>query len=708
MKEQKLVSVIVPMHNVAPYIEKCITSVLNQSYKNLELILVDDGSTDGTTEICERYRAKDPRVKLIVQPNAGQATSRDHGLEHSKGDYICFSDGDDWYLEGAIEEMVQIKEERNSDVVVGNYYRYRETDRTYFFHMKEKEDYFIRDYTPEEWMQNVFEFPYDLKTCFVTTWGSLYDRKLFETVRYPTRIRHGDDDYTTFFLYLLSDKITFVNKYFYVWRKNPTSITSSFIGKECECVPLEPMEEQITLLHMLNMDSSAAEKYYLHRVRDYQNNRLKHGKYEDYLKCETILRILEKDRTGTFDTEKDSADVIQICFGIHDRTGTYISSIAAVMQSVMDKTHAKVRFHVLCDSSVSLDRRTKVVEWVEKQGHACDFHSVDECFENVEQKIDVRRFTKGALYRLAIPQILTELDKAIYLDADIFVNRDLFELWNMNLEGYALAAVPENGPSNPKNRTIKKTLEASLAGLEWYFLSGVMYMNLKAIREDGNLLERCLELLQGTMRDSVYPDQDVLNVLYSHKALKLDGSWNQCIDWKNANLELKDGTIYHFAGGGFFVVSEPSAVDEALLKAYKKVPFAAECIVGIYHVELKNHVNKVSELQDFAKALCVKRNYKKVYYNVMKSPLKNTIMKQFPVGEGDYFIEPDRTDEAAGIYSPEKLREEKAEDIVILYLPDGNYKETYAMFAELGLEHGKDYFNLMHLLRRRQGGYSRS
>ena len=109
--EDKCVSIILPVYNAVNYIEKTITSVLNQTYKNFELIIVDDGATDGTSEICRNYAQKDYRISYYKQNNFGTAVARNRGIELAKGEYIAFLDHDDEYLPHFLEELLEISEE---------------------------------------------------------------------------------------------------------------------------------------------------------------------------------------------------------------------------------------------------------------------------------------------------------------------------------------------------------------------------------------------------------------------------------------------------------------------------------------------------------------------------------------------------------------------------------------------------------------------
>lgn len=117
MEQTKLISVIVPVYNVESYLRECVESVLGQSYPHFELLLVDDGSTDRSGEICDEYAAKDNRVKVIHQKNGGQAAARNAGLALVAGDYVYFLDSDDWIEADALELLLRTAEETAADLV---------------------------------------------------------------------------------------------------------------------------------------------------------------------------------------------------------------------------------------------------------------------------------------------------------------------------------------------------------------------------------------------------------------------------------------------------------------------------------------------------------------------------------------------------------------------------------------------------------------
>ena len=117
--EQK-VSIIVPVYNVEKYLKRCVDSLIEQSYKNLEIILVDDGSKDNSFSICKEYESKDSRVRIFHKENEGLGLTRNYGIEKSTGEYITFVDSDDYLTLDAVETMVEKAAVTNADVVVAN------------------------------------------------------------------------------------------------------------------------------------------------------------------------------------------------------------------------------------------------------------------------------------------------------------------------------------------------------------------------------------------------------------------------------------------------------------------------------------------------------------------------------------------------------------------------------------------------------------
>ena len=284
------ISVIVPIYNNAKYLPKCLDSLLAQTYRDLEIILVNDGSTDGTFQICEAYRQKDSRIKVISQPNSGCSAARNRGIEMASGTYISFVDGDDWVEDNYFERLVSVHEETGSDVTITNFVRFEEETSVFHFYTR-KEDSYVKEYKPEEWFQHMFGIE-NHSSCFVTAWGKLYNRKLFRLLRYPVG-KIAEDDYTTFYTYLMSQKIAYINEPLYVYRTNQSSISGT--NKLADRIPLASIEEAITMMTILGIDTTAAIAIFKERLRLQKGSYLVDGRVDEYNHVSMMIELLEKN-----------------------------------------------------------------------------------------------------------------------------------------------------------------------------------------------------------------------------------------------------------------------------------------------------------------------------------------------------------------------------------------------------------------------------
>lgn len=123
MNHNPLISIIVPIYNTAKYLPRCIDSILNQTYKNLEIILIDDGSTDNSGQLADKYAKNDKRIKVVHQKNGGQSTARNTGIQMAKGEYINFIDSDDEIEPNFVEELFNLYSPKTSVTVCGHQYR---------------------------------------------------------------------------------------------------------------------------------------------------------------------------------------------------------------------------------------------------------------------------------------------------------------------------------------------------------------------------------------------------------------------------------------------------------------------------------------------------------------------------------------------------------------------------------------------------------
>lgn len=184
MKEKNediLVSIIIPVYNVAPFLIESLNSVINQTYKNLEIIIVNDGSSDGSEIICSQYEKKDKRIRLINQENKGLSAARNVGLDIMTGEYVAFLDSDDTYHKNFIETMVSLMYHSNADVVICQYIITKSLCNskygTNIIIKPDLEDGILnRTQALRALIDNKLNFG---------VWNKLYKRKLWDALRFP-------------------------------------------------------------------------------------------------------------------------------------------------------------------------------------------------------------------------------------------------------------------------------------------------------------------------------------------------------------------------------------------------------------------------------------------------------------------------------------------------------------------------------------------
>ncbi|OUP56312.1 hypothetical protein B5F14_09775 [Faecalitalea cylindroides] len=213
------VSVIIPIYQVEKYLERCIKSVINQSYKNIEIILIDDGSTDHCPTICDEYAQKDSRIIVIHKQNGGLSSARNSGLSACSGDYVSFIDSDDYIDEHMIETMVKKIETTNSDIVCCGFYF--EMDNGYFSKSFMPDLILNRSNAIDALIENTYLNHY--------SWNKLYKKKVFKNVYFPEG-KLFEDIRTTYKLFLNADKVCLIDEYLYHYQIRRNSIISSSKG----------------------------------------------------------------------------------------------------------------------------------------------------------------------------------------------------------------------------------------------------------------------------------------------------------------------------------------------------------------------------------------------------------------------------------------------------------------------------------------------
>lgn len=231
MGEQLPVSVIVPVFNVKDYVSEALESVLAQSYTNLEVIVVDDGSTDGSGELCDDFASRDPRVRVFHQKNSGVSTARNIGLENARGEVLAFLDPDDAFCEDMIETLLKVMLKDQSDIAMCGF-SWHDTASSL---PKERKD---RDFSKSAVITKSSAFGKIVEEKIETAvWNKLYRKKIFEDLRFPDGLVF-EGRYSVFDIFERAERISVIDEDLVRHRKRMGSICHSYslknlLDREC-------------------------------------------------------------------------------------------------------------------------------------------------------------------------------------------------------------------------------------------------------------------------------------------------------------------------------------------------------------------------------------------------------------------------------------------------------------------------------------------
>jgi len=229
--KDKLISIIVPIYKVEKYLKKCIESILKQTYKNIEIILVDDGSPDNCGKICDYYKQMDKRIKVIHKNNGGLSEARNYGIREARGDYLLFVDSDDFIAENICEILINNINKYSADMAICNFYYVFENKKAIKNEMSSKKD--VQVLEKENIIREYFlNYSVDLNVA----WNKLYKKDIFKgknAILFPVGKLH-EDTYIMYKIYYNLNKLVRINKPLYYYRQRNDSIISSFSIKNVE------------------------------------------------------------------------------------------------------------------------------------------------------------------------------------------------------------------------------------------------------------------------------------------------------------------------------------------------------------------------------------------------------------------------------------------------------------------------------------------
>lgn len=259
-----MISIIVPIYNVEKYIKQCVDSIIAQTYKDIEIILVDDGSPDNCPEICDDYAKQDSRIKVIHKQNEGICAARKSGLKISNGDYVCFVDGDDWIEPDMYECVADSINSSNADCIITQFYSSFPDKDIVSDTILNKPLYGRTDIMNEIIPKMLFSGKYYSFGIMPNCWSKIIKKDILAKFLFDIddSIRLGEDASFVYPSLMDCQSIAFIDKALYHYRINPNSMTKAY-DDNLHKIYFLPYQALATKSKELGVDLSSQLPYYL-------------------------------------------------------------------------------------------------------------------------------------------------------------------------------------------------------------------------------------------------------------------------------------------------------------------------------------------------------------------------------------------------------------------------------------------------------------
>ena len=491
------ITIIVPVYNVEHYLDKCLDSLINQTYKNLEIIVINDGSIDNSGIICQEYAQKDNRIVYIEKENGGQSEARNMGLDRMTGSYVTFVDSDDWIELDYVEILYKKITEYQADIAVGNYYSFNEAEGMYYFHIF-GDSYHEKVYDNVSIFENLYESQEMKSFALISVWGKLYKADLVKHLRFDIG-KLGEDGYLNQKIYLLAEKTIYLNKGLYAYRQREGSSSRIWTEKWMHAL-VDAMSERITLLANMGYPLEKHLAVYRQMLEVSLANGQASGlsdtaTYKEFEMKRTLLNQL------SIQVQKEKkAVVLAANYAYVDQVLTTIKSICYHNRSI-------------CFYLINSDFPNEWIKQLNKRLEKFDSEIIN-CRVTSEQ---ISRYKTDISYTVFLRYFVADFvkeDKALYLDCDLVVTKNLDDLFATDLQDYPLAAIRDFGGRAYFGREI--------------FNAGVLLIH-NALWKQENMTQKLIDLTNEWHDKVDQADQSILNMLFENKWLELDFDYNHIV-----------------------------------------------------------------------------------------------------------------------------------------------------------------------------------
>lgn len=288
------ISVLIPVYNSELYLDELMGAILNQTFDEYEVILVNDGSNDGSANILERYERENENVRVIHCENSGAAAARNTALMYARGEYVAFVDSDDLIREDYLQKLYVVAVERESDIVVSSYCILYSDKNQYGFYNFETE--YVREFTPEQAYRQYYKPECAYNFLFAVPWGKIIRKSLMGKINFP-KGKFFEDAFIMYKLFFCANKIVCINDPIYILREHEGSLSQHKWTRERIKDNIEQHEERFAILAALGIEVTQEHRSdYIASLMICRDEALKNGFIEEYNRIEQKLFVIENFR----------------------------------------------------------------------------------------------------------------------------------------------------------------------------------------------------------------------------------------------------------------------------------------------------------------------------------------------------------------------------------------------------------------------------
>ncbi len=559
LSDQPLISVVIPVFNAEKYIRRCLDSVTGSTLKNIEIVCVDDGSSDGSLAILNEYKNKDARIRVLSQHHLFAGAARNTGIDSARGEFIHFLDADDWIDEGAYEKWYRLAKDNDAEVCACMHYNVNSKNGKYVACRQAaypgKQDEYFR-------LANIHKDPDELIFGNVVPWNKIYLRSFLieNDIRFDSLICAEDRSFYFAVIYKAERVVTVRELWIYHTVNNPSSLDGSDIRLANFDVHFQSFEIIWNLFkdaddHIKRKTLSTcigdAIYYYKKSIGTRYEENIKNLMYRgwsEYLTVfgddlfsqswfkgylEIVKDIEQKEGKITIQPTGAQDGTKTLVFSFDEKYAKYFS---VALLSLIDHVSPDKRYEIIVLHDILSKEKQKILKGLMPVNMVIRFISVKTYAEvflgNLKSKISSQNWCVATFYDLLIPLLMPGYERVLKCDSDMIFQANIDELFDIPFDGKKLIAVKDTVhlaySLYPESVFLKKQVvfinnDLRIDNLQEYFNAGVLLFNNRAIDRQ-EYFSRMIQSLLFSVLPAV--DQDVLNFIFKNNVKFISERFN--------------------------------------------------------------------------------------------------------------------------------------------------------------------------------------